>query len=112
MPPPRAALPAQQVTPRGAIDDTLPNRPAAAGLEASDAGLDPFVQDWLEEWRTGWEHEQTSYKSFVVFLEMKLRQAMLVTAKLGLPNPHRTAVVCDCFERMSEVFGRCVTLLP
>ena len=41
----------------------------------------------------------------------KLRQALVVTSKLGLPNPIRTAAVCSCFDRVASLFHRYEGLL-
>ena len=85
----------------GAVDGALPN-----SMDNDDASLEPFMRDFVQEWRASFDREKASYKSFVVFMEMKLRQGLLVTSRLGLPNNFRTAVVCDCVERLSAVFGR------
>ena len=88
--------------PHGAVDEELPNAPPSVDADA----MAPFMTDFVAEWRLGFSAEQTAYKSFVLYMEVKLRQGLLVTARLGLPNPYRTAIVCECLERLSGVFGR------
>ena len=82
----------------GAVDGALPN-----SADNDDASLEPFMRDFVQEWRASFDREKASYKSFVVFMEMKLRQGLLVTSRLGLPNNFRTAVVCDCVSGVGSM---------
>ena len=55
----------------GAVDGALPN-----SADSDDASLEPFMRDFVQEWRASFDREKASYKSFVVFMEMKLRQGL------------------------------------
>ena len=88
--------------PHGAVDEELPNGPP----EVDPVSMAPFMTDFVREWKLSFSAERASYRSFVLLMEVKLRQGLLVTARLGLPNPYRTALVCECLERLSAVFGR------
>ena len=78
--------------------------------ESSEMSEDTIRQT-LQEWLRTYDAEQNQYSSVTVFAEMKLRQALVVTSKLGLPNPIRTAAVCSCFDRVASLFHRYEGLL-
>ena len=42
---------------------------------------------------------------------MRLRQALASSAKLGVPNTFRCAIVCDAFERVAPLTGRFESVL-
>ena len=65
----------------------------------------------LQEWLRTYDAEQNQYASVTVFAEMKLRQAVLVTQRLGVPNDIRLAAVCSCFDRVASLFHRYEGLL-
>ena len=69
------------------------------------------IRHTLQEWLRTYDAEQNQYTSVTVFAEMKLRQALVVTSRLGLPNPIRTAAVCSCFDRVASLFHRYEGLL-
>jgi len=78
--------------------------------ESSEMSEDA-IRHTLQEWLRTYDAEQNQYTSVTVFAEMKLRQALVVTSKLGLPNPIRTAAVCSCFDRVASLFHRYEGLL-
>ena len=65
---------------------------AAGGCNA--IGTLAGLQDWVREWRGSLFEEQSKYTSFVLFMEMKLRQARVLVriraaanARAGHPHP-------------------------
>ena len=73
--------------PPASIDEAAPN--GAAPYDPSS--LEPFLADFVAEWQEGFEHDRSSYRSESLFLETKLRQALLLTVRLGLPNRNARA---------------------
>lgn len=87
-----------------AIDEDAPNFEA----DKDPVSLEPFVEDFVAGWRFDFEASGPSYRSRSLFLETKLRQALLLTVRLGLPNRYRTAAICDCFGKFCVLHaGRC-----
>ena len=111
---PSTALPplSARFTPSDASLEVLQllNADREAGGEPSQMSEDA-VRHTLQEWLRTYDAEQNQYASVTVFAEMKLRQALVVTAKLGLPNAIRTAAVCSCFDLVASLFHRYEGLL-
>ena len=60
----------------------------------------------LAQWLTHFAADEQTFASKAVFVEMRLRQALATSVKLGMPNVFRIAIVCDAFERVAPMTGR------
>ena len=61
----------------------------------------------LAHWMNAFAADEEAFASKAVFVEMRLRQALSSSVHLGVPNTFRIAVVCDAFERVAPMTGRC-----
>ena len=81
------------------------------GTPEERALLDDTVEHTLHEWLRSFDAERNDYASVSVFAETKIRQALVVTGGIGLPNAFRTAAVCSCFDSVANLFHRYEELL-
>ena len=81
------------------------------GTPEERALLDDTVTHTLHEWLRSFDAERNDYASVSVFAETKIRQALVVTGGIGLPNAFRTAAVCSCFDSVASLFHRYEELL-
>ena len=92
----------QPVGGRGAPPSAL-----AGGEELALDNHAAVLSQWMDSYTAGEEE----FASKAVFVEMRLRQALSSSVALGVPNTFRTAVVCDAFERVAPMTGRCEGVL-
>ena len=60
----------------------------------------------LSKWCESFDSEQTSYDSFVIFAELRLREA--ISEQIKTPDRMMAAVCCDLLSRVESRFGRSV----
>lgn len=60
----------------------------------------------LSSWMDAYTEGEEEFASKAVFVEMRLRQALACSARLGAPNGFRAAIVCDAWERIAPLTGR------
>jgi hypothetical protein len=60
----------------------------------------------LSKWCESFDSEQTSYDSFVIFAELRLREA--ISEQIKTPDRMMAAVCCDLLSRVETKFGRSV----
>ena len=78
----------------------------SSASEMQDGFGEDSVRMSLSEWLQSFELEERGYASAAVYTELKLRQALVVTSQLPLPNAFRTAAVCACFDRLASQLPR------
>ena len=62
----------------------------------------------IRQWTRSFEREETGFDSVSVFLETRLREALVQTSAAGMavPNRARAAMCCDLLLKMPKLFGR------
>ena len=92
------------------IDD---EKTALTTLDLSHAATTseaPFMTDFVAEWRLGFSAEQASYRSFVVLMEVKLRQGLLVTAPSAWRKVVTASVSAFRIRRLAALHRKRVTI--
>ena len=67
----------------------------------------------VRDWSRSFHREESSFESVSVFLETRLREALVQTSAAGMaaPNRARAAMVCDLLLKVPRLFGRYAPLV-
>lgn len=88
-----------------------PNRgKAVASAIGADDEVEPAatasaMRAVLSQWMESYNEDEEAFASKAVFIEMRLRQALACSARIGVPNQFRCAIVCDAWERVVRFPG-------